>query len=86
MVVAGAAVVVKVRGADPVLHDFEGRAYALVHVGVADVEAVAQIKMGVEQEIVSADRFASMVKADYERYRSIVQSTGFKASLEDQFK
>ncbi len=43
-------------------------------------------KMGVEQEIVSADRFASMVKADYERYRSIVQTTGFKASLEDQFK
>ncbi len=43
-------------------------------------------KMGFEQEIVSADRFASMVKADYERYRAIVQSTGFKASLEEQSK
>jgi len=43
-------------------------------------------KMGVEQEIVSAERFAEMVRADYERYRSIVQTTGFKATLQGQYK
>ena len=42
--------------------------------------------MGIEPEIVPADRFAAMVKADWERYRSIVQTTGFKATLQDQFK
>ncbi len=36
-------------------------------------------KLGMEREIVSAERFAEIVKADYERYRGIVQATGFTA-------
>jgi tripartite-type tricarboxylate transporter receptor subunit TctC len=37
-------------------------------------------KLGMEAEIVTAERFAEMVKADYERYRVIVQATGFTAN------
>jgi len=48
--------------------------------------AAGLARMGIEPEIVPADRFAAMVKADWERYRSIVQTTGFKATLQDQFK
>lgn len=43
-------------------------------------------RMGFEQEIVTAERFAAMVKADHERYAAIVKNTGFKATMQELFK
>ncbi len=67
--------------------DLVNRINAAMAVAVKSEQGTAGLtKMGFEQEIVSAERFAAMVKADYERYRGIVESTGFKTTLEEQFK
>ena len=67
--------------------DHVNRINAAMAVAVKSEQGVAGlVKMGVEQEIVSAERFAGMVKADHERYRGIVESTGFKATLQEQFR
>ena len=53
---------------------------AMAEVMKTDHAADGLAKLGMEAEIVSAERFAEMVKADYERYRVIVQATGFTAN------
>ena len=52
---------------------------AMAEVTKSDQAAEGLTKLGMEAEIVTAERFAEMVRADYERYRAIVQSTGFTA-------
>jgi tripartite-type tricarboxylate transporter receptor subunit TctC len=52
---------------------------AMAEVMKSDQAAEGLTKLGMEAEIVTAERFAEMVRADYERYRAIVQSTGFTA-------
>jgi tripartite-type tricarboxylate transporter receptor subunit TctC len=52
---------------------------AMAEVMKTDHAAEGLAKLGMEAEIVSAERFAEMVKSDYERYRAIVQATGFTA-------
>ena len=36
-------------------------------------------KMGMELDNISPETYAASVKVDFERYRQIVQTTGFKA-------
>ena len=43
-----------------------------------DQGLAALTKFGMELEVVSPEAFAPMVKADWERYRGIVQASGFK--------
>jgi tripartite-type tricarboxylate transporter receptor subunit TctC len=52
---------------------------AMAEVMKSDQAAEGLTKLGMEAEIVTAERFAEMVRADYERYRAIVQATGFTA-------
>ena len=52
---------------------------AMAGVMKSDQAAEGLAKLGMEAEIVTAERFAEMVRADYERYRAIVQATGFTA-------
>jgi tripartite-type tricarboxylate transporter receptor subunit TctC len=52
---------------------------AMAEVMKSDQSAEGLAKLGMEAEIVTAERFAEMVRADYERYRAIVQATGFTA-------
>ena len=52
---------------------------AMAEVIKTDKSAEGLTKLGMEPEIVTAERFAEMVKADFERYRAIVQATGFTA-------
>lgn len=53
---------------------------AMAEVMKSEHSAEGLAKLGMEAEIVTAERFAEMVKADYERYRAIVQATGFTAN------
>jgi tripartite-type tricarboxylate transporter receptor subunit TctC len=52
---------------------------AMADVMKSDQSVEGLAKLGMEAEIVTAERFAEMVRADYERYRAIVQTTGFTA-------
>jgi tripartite-type tricarboxylate transporter receptor subunit TctC len=52
---------------------------AMADVMKSDQSAEGLAKLGMEAEIVTPERFAEMVRADYERYRAIVQATGFTA-------
>ena len=53
---------------------------AMTEVMKTEQAAEGLTKLGMETEIVTAERFAEMVHADYERYRAIVQTTGFTAN------
>jgi tripartite-type tricarboxylate transporter receptor subunit TctC len=52
---------------------------AMAEVMKSDQAAEGLAKLGMEAEIVTAERFAEIVRADYDRYRAIVQATGFTA-------
>jgi tripartite-type tricarboxylate transporter receptor subunit TctC len=53
---------------------------AMAEVMKSEQAAEGLAKLGMEAEIVTAERFAEIVRADYERYRAIVRATGFTAN------
>lgn len=45
----------------------------------SEAGAAGLAKLGMEQDLVTPEAFAPMVKVDWERYRGIIQAAGFKA-------
>jgi tripartite-type tricarboxylate transporter receptor subunit TctC len=57
-----------------------GRLYAAMAETVSTPEGIAALgKFGMEADAAGPEAFPGIVKADWERYRGIVQATGFKA-------